>query len=75
VIFTGAPQVNMHLSGWACLDQNQTECTNIADPKNPIAVEFNQGLNARIQHWQAQANKISIYPVFSYSVMYSFNIR
>lgn len=74
VIFTGAPAVRLNVAGWACLDKAQTQCTNVGDPTNPIAIEFNQNLQGRIQHWQAQANKFTIYPVFSYSVMYSFDI-
>jgi hypothetical protein len=75
VIFTGSPTVDLNVSGWACTDAAETMCTNVADPHNPIAIQFNNDLQGRLQHWRNEASKISVYPVFSYSVMYSFNIR
>jgi hypothetical protein len=75
VVFMGAPTVDLNLSGWACTDARQTQCANVADPHSPIAIEFNQNLQSRIQHWRNEAGKVTVYPVFSYSVMYSFNIR
>lgn len=75
VVFTGAPTVDLNLSGWVCTDAHQTDCADISDPHNSIAIQFNQNLQGRIQHWRDQAAKVSVYPIFSYSVMYSFNIR
>jgi hypothetical protein len=75
VVFTGAPTININVTGWACLDAKQTRCSNLADPKNPIAIQFNDNLQARLNSWRKDLDKVQIYPVFSYSVVYSFNIR
>ena len=75
VIFTGAPKINVNVSGWACLDAKQTKCSDVGDPANPIAIEFNDNLQTRINSWQRDLNKVPVYPVFSSSVVYSFNIR
>lgn len=75
VIFTGAPTIDVNVTGWACLDAKQTMCSNVGDPNNPIAIQFNDNLQARLNSWRKDLNKVPIYPVFSYSVVYSFNIR
>jgi hypothetical protein len=75
VVFMGAPTVNVNLSGWACTDAQETQCTNVADPKNPIAIQFNENLQTRIQKWRHDLDVVKVYPIFSYSVVYSFNIR
>ena len=36
--FTGAPAINANLTGWACYDQAQTMCTNLASTTDPIAI-------------------------------------
>jgi hypothetical protein len=75
VAFTGAPTVKVNLAGWACLDAKQTQCSNVSDPTSPIAVEFNNDLQTRLNSWRKTLNKVPIYPLFSYGVVYSFNIR
>lgn len=75
VIFTGPPTIQVNASGWACLDARQTECSNVGDPANPIAIAFHNNLNEKLARWQNDLNKVGIYPIFSYSVMYSFNIK
>jgi hypothetical protein len=75
VIFTGSPEININVTGWACLDPHQTQCSNVGDPKNPIAIEFNNNLQGRLDKWRKDLDKVSVYPIFSYSVVYSFNIR
>lgn len=75
VAFTGAPTINVNLTGWACLDARQTECSNVADPTSPIAIDFNDNLQARLNSWRRDLNKVQVYPIFAYSVVYSFNIR
>jgi hypothetical protein len=75
VAFTGAPSIAVNMSGWACTDASQTACSNLADPNSPITVEFNRSLQSTLNKWRRDLNKVQIYPIFSYSVVYSFNIR
>lgn len=75
VIFTGAPTVNVNLSGWACLDAAQTQCSNLANAANPVTVQFNNALQTTLNKWRKDLNAVQIYPIFSYSVVYSFDIR
>jgi hypothetical protein len=75
VVFTGSPTINVNVTGWACLDARQTQCSNIGDPKNPIAIDFNNNLQGQLDKWRRDLDKVSVYPIFSYSVVYSFNIR
>jgi len=75
VVFTGAPTIKVDITGWACVDARQTQCSNVADPTNPIAIQFNNNLQERINKWQIDLNKVTVYPIFSYGVVYSFNIK
>ncbi|MFP5237789.1 MAG: hypothetical protein ACLGSD_17985 [Acidobacteriota bacterium] len=74
-IFMGAPTVDVNLSGWACLDAKQTQCSNIGDPTNPVAIQFNDSLQKTLTKWRNDLSSWKIYPIFSYSVVYSFDIR
>jgi hypothetical protein len=73
--FVGAPKVNMALSGWACTDQAQTMCTDIASTSNPIAVQFQNDLNSQISKWNSNLNVLTAYPILSFGVSYSFQTR
>jgi hypothetical protein len=75
VAFTGAPTANVNVSGWACLDAAQTRCSNVGDPANPVAIEFNNAVNSSLTKWRKDLAMVKVYPLFSYSVVYSFNIR
>lgn len=75
VVFMGAPTISVSTSGWVCLDQQQTECGNINSPSYPASVEFNSALQATLTKWRKDLSSFTIYPIFSYSVVYSFNIR
>jgi hypothetical protein len=75
VAFTGAPSANVNVSGWVCLDAKQTQCSNLGNSTNPVAVEFNNALQSSLTKWRNDLGKVKIYPLFSYSVVYSFNIR
>ena len=75
VAFTGAPTANVNVSGWACLDAAQTRCSNVGDPANPIAIEFNNAVQSSLTKWRKDLALVKVYPLFSYSVVYSFNIR
>jgi hypothetical protein len=75
VAFIGAPSVNVNLTGWACYDQAQTECTNISDPTNPIAQAIQSNLTAQEAKWVSDLNPLKTYPIVSGGVAYSFHIR
>jgi hypothetical protein len=75
VAFTGAPTVNVNVSGWACLDAAQTKCSNVGDPANPVAIEFNNAVQTSLTKWRKDLALVKVYPLFSYSAVYSFNIR
>jgi hypothetical protein len=73
VAFIGAPSVNVSLTGWACQDQAQTMCTDIADPANPIAQAVQSNLNAQVSKWTSDLNPLKTYPILSTGVAYSFH--
>jgi hypothetical protein len=75
VAFTGAPTVKVHVSGWACLNAAQTQCSNVGDSSNPVAIQFNNAVQTSLIKWNHDLAKVQVYPLFSYSAVYSFNIR
>jgi hypothetical protein len=75
VAFTGAPTFNVSPSGWVCKDKAETQCSNIGDPADPVAIEFNNSLQETLTKFRKGLAKVPVYPLFSYSVVYSFNIR
>jgi len=74
-VFTGAPTIDVKTGGWVCTDAELSECSNIGDPANPVAAQFNSALQTQLTKWRKSLSAVSIYPIFSYSVMYSFNVR
>ena len=75
VIYMGAPSLTVTTAGEVCTDKAQTNCSDIGDPTNPVAIAFNSNLQAKLSQWRADLNRVQFYPIFSYSVVYSFNIR
>lgn len=75
VVFMGAPTANVTTSGWVCTDKAQMNCASIGDTSNPVAQKFNSSLQAQLGKWRRDLGKVTVYPMFSYSVVYSFNIR
>jgi hypothetical protein len=73
--FTGAPSVAANLSGWACQDQAQTECTNVASATDTIAQQIQSDLSAQIAKWKNNLNPLKTYPIASFGVAYSFGLR
>jgi hypothetical protein len=73
--FTGAPTVNMSLTGWACYDQAQTLCTNVDDPSNPIAVQIQGDLQSQLAKWKSDLDPLKAYPIISTGIVFNFNIR
>jgi hypothetical protein len=75
VAFTGAPSINVNSSGWVCMDVKQTKCSDLSDLTNPVSIEFNNALQSSLTKLRRDMNAVQVYPIFSYSVVYSFNIR
>jgi len=69
----GAPTIETNLTGWVCTDKAQTQCGSLADPSNPATTRFNDALQSSLTRWRHDVSSFTLYPVFSYSVMYSFN--
>jgi hypothetical protein len=70
--FIGSPSLTANLSGWACYDQAQTQCTNVASTTNPIAVQIQNDLNAQIATWKSDLDPLKTFPLVSFGVAYSF---
>ena len=74
VVFMGGATANVTPTGWVCLESAQTQCSNIANSANHVAQQFNSALQAQLTKWRRDLGKVDLYPMFSYSVVYSFNI-
>jgi hypothetical protein len=75
IAYTGAPSVNVNTSGWVCMDPAQTQCSNLSSTTNSVAIQFNDALQSQLTKWRKDLSVVRIYPLFSYGVVYSFNIR
>jgi hypothetical protein len=73
VAFTGSPIVQVHTAGWVCIDKAQTTCSNLGDAGNPVAIQFSDALQTKLAKVRKSLGAVQIYPIFSYSVVYSFN--
>jgi hypothetical protein len=74
VAFIGAPSLNAALNGWACADQAQTQCTNVAG-NNPIANQVQGDLHAQIGKWTSDLEPLKTYPIVSAGVAYCFSLH
>lgn len=75
IIYEGGPSLNVNPAGSVCTDQAQTMCSSISDTSTPVGQAFNADLQEQLIKWRADFDKVKLYPIFSYSVVYSFNIR
>jgi hypothetical protein len=75
VAFTGPPTISVNPAGWVCTDKAETNCSNIGDASNPVAMQFNDALQATLTKWRKGLSSVQVYPLFSYSVVYSFDVR
>jgi hypothetical protein len=75
IALAGAPVVNVKLAGWACLDQAETQCANISNLNNPIAVQIQNDLQAEIGKWSKDLDPLKTFPIVKGGVTYSFNLR
>jgi hypothetical protein len=77
VVFMGAPSLVINPSGTVCTSAADTPgtCSDVNDTSNPVGAEFNQALDAEEARWRRSLARVTIYPIFSYAVVYSFTIR
>jgi hypothetical protein len=75
VAVIGAPTVNVNLGGWACTDQAQTQCSDLASGSNPIAAQIQSNLNTQVAKWTSDLKPLNTYPIISLGVAYSFHLR
>lgn len=73
--FTGPPAINANLTGWACYDQAQTMCTNLASTTDPIAIRVQNDLTAQIATWKKDLDPLKTYPIISFGIAYSGRVR
>lgn len=70
--FIGSPSLTASLTGWACYDQAQTQCTNVASPTDPIALQIQGDLASQITKWKHDLDPLKTYPIVSIGVAYNF---
>jgi hypothetical protein len=70
--FTGVPSLNVNLTGWACLDQAQTECSDVTSTSNPIGQAVQSNLSAQVSKWRKDLNPLQVYPIMSFGISYAF---
>lgn len=75
VIYMGAPSLTVNTAGAVCTDKAQTMCSDVNNQSNAVGAAFNSNLQARLALWRKDLDRVQFYPIFSYSVVYSFNIR
>jgi hypothetical protein len=73
--FTGAPSLNVLLSGIGCTNQADAgeggeSCVNMATNTTAIT-----NLNAQLSTWKTDLNALQVYPIISVGVAYAFHIR
>jgi hypothetical protein len=72
--FTGVPTINMNLNGFACDNAADAitgvNCVNMATDPTAQA-----NLNAQLNKWRSDLNPLKVYPIFSFGVSYSFNVK
>jgi len=70
--FIGTPAVQANLAGWACLDQAQTMCSNMASTTDPVALQIQGDLNTQIGKWKNDLDPLKTFPIVSFGAAYSF---
>jgi hypothetical protein len=75
VVFMGKPTLDLNTTGWVCLDNQQTQCSDVSNLTDPVSQDFNAAVQDQLTKWRRGLGHFTIYPMFSYSVVYSFDIR
>lgn len=73
--FTGSPSLNVGLTGWACIDQAQTECSDVSNTGNPVGAAVQSDLSTQVAKWKNDLDPLKVYPIFSFGVSYAFHIK
>jgi hypothetical protein len=73
VAFTGTPTINVNFAGTVCTNYEQTNCSNLSDTSNPITIEFNNNLQAKLASWRRSLSKVPFTPIVAGGVAYSFD--
>ena len=74
VLFMGSPTLNLTTAGWVCQNPEAGSCADISSA-TPVATKFNHDLQEQLADWRQSLSSFKIYPIFSYSVVYSFDVR
>lgn len=72
--FVGTPTIGVTLTGSACQDAAQTECSSLA-ANSDIANDVQTNLNAQVAKWKNDLDPLKVYPIISFGVAYNFRIR
>jgi hypothetical protein len=75
VVFMGAPSLDITPAGWVCTNAAETACSSVTDTSTPVGAEFNSSLQSALARWRRSLSRVTVYPIFTYSVVYSFNLR
>ena len=75
VVFMGTPTASITPTGWVCLDFFQTQCGDVANTASPITQQFNASVQNQLAKWHTQLNRVGVYPIISFGVVYSFDMR
>jgi hypothetical protein len=73
--FTGTPAINLSLTGWACSDAAQKNCTDVTNPNNQLAVDVQSNLQTQLAKWRSDLDPLKVYPIISTGIVFNFNIR
>jgi hypothetical protein len=74
VVFMGAPTLSVTPSGTVCTDAALTNCSNVADTSTAVGAAFNSSLQNAEARWRRSLGRVTVYPIFTYGVSYSFNL-
>ncbi len=73
VAFTGAPSLDLSMTGTICTNGQLTNCGDAANSSSPAGAAFNSALAAKLANWRHSLNRVPFFPIASGGVSYSFN--
>jgi hypothetical protein len=74
IALVGAPVLDVRLAGWACVDQAQTQCADLSNANNPLAVQVQNDLQTEVGKWKGDLDPLKTFPLIRGGVTYSFNL-
>jgi hypothetical protein len=77
VVFMGAPSIDIQTSGWACTSSTliPSTCGDVTSSANAVGAGFQSALQTKLVSWRKSLSEVTVYPIISSGVSYSFNIR